>query len=326
MAKSPNQKLKLLILKDYLLRNSDEKHPVTIPQIIEELARYDIKAERKSLYDDLEALRVYGLDIVQSKGNYHVGQRSFETPELKLLVDSIQSSKFITQKKTMSLIKKIEELASMYDAQLLERQVYVRNRVKSMNESVYYNVDSIADAINQDRTIQFKYFEYTVSKERHIKKDGGWYTVSPFALMWDDENYYLLAWDCDSSSMRHYRVDKMLDITLLDRKREGKEAFAEVDMSAYSKRVFSMFTGKDRRVRMRFANSLAGAVIDRFGTDAMLIPDGSDHFIVTQELVVSPRFFAWIFGFGTDAEILSPKDVRQEAALLAQNIAGQYRN
>ena len=146
MARSANQKLKLLIIKDYLLKNSDENHPVTIPQIIEELARFDIKAERKSLYDDLEALRVYGLDIVQSKGNYYVGQRSFQTPELKLLVDSVQSSKFITQKKTMSLIKKIEELASAFDAQLLERQVYVRNRVKSMNESVYYNVDEIADA------------------------------------------------------------------------------------------------------------------------------------------------------------------------------------
>ncbi len=158
MAKSPNQKLKLLIIKDFMLRNSDEKHPVIIPQIIEELARYDIKAERKSLYDDLEALRVYGLDIIQSKGNYYVGERSFQTPELKLLVDSIQSSKFVTEKKTMSLIKKLEALASMYDAQLLERQVFVRNRVKSMNESVYYNVDSIADAINQDRVIQFKYF------------------------------------------------------------------------------------------------------------------------------------------------------------------------
>ena len=193
MAKSANQKLKLLILKDYLLRNSDEKHPVTIPQIIEELGRYDIKAERKSLYDDLEALRVYGLDIVQSRGNYYVGQRNFETPELKLLVDSIQSSKFITEKKTMSLIKKLEELASMYDAQLLERQVYVRNRVKSMNESVYYNVDSIADAINQDRAIRFKYFEYTVTKERRIRRNGDWYVVSPFTLMWDDENYYMVS-------------------------------------------------------------------------------------------------------------------------------------
>ena len=325
MAKSANQKLKLLILKDYLLRNSDEKHPVTIPQIIEELRRYDIKAERKSLYDDLEALRVYGLDIVQSRGNYYVGQRNFETPELKLLVDSIQSSKFITEKKTMSLIKKLEELASMYDAQLLERQVYVRNRVKSMNESVYYNVDSIADAINQDRAIRFKYFEYTVTKERRIRRNGDWYVVSPFALMWDDENYYMVAWDADAGSLKHYRVDKMLEITALKDTREGKEAFAEVDMAAYAKKTFGMFTGQDRSVRLRFKNILAGAVFDRFGRDVMLIPDGEDHFVVTLDVAVSPQFYSWVFGFGTDVEILSPDDIRERAADLAQQIADQYR-
>jgi len=326
MARSANQKLKLLIIKDYLLKNSDENHPVTIPQIIEELARFDIKAERKSLYDDLEALRVYGLDIVQSKGNYYVGQRSFQTPELKLLVDSVQSSKFITQKKTMSLIKKIEELASAFDAQLLERQVYVRNRVKSMNESVYYNVDEISDAINQDRAIQFKYFELMINKQRHIRKDGAWYKVSPFALMWDDENYYMLAWDAEAGSIKHYRVDKMLEITALDQKREGKGAFAKVDMSAYAKKVFGMFTGQDRQVKMRFTNNLAGAVFDRFGTDIMLIPDGEDHFTVTLDLAVSPRFYAWLFGFGTDAEILSPDDVREDASNMAQRIVEMYRN
>ena len=325
MAKSANQKLKLLILKDYLLRNSDEKHPVTIPQIIEELGRYDIKAERKSLYDDLDALRVYGLDIVQSRGNYYVGQRNFETPELKLLVDSIQSSKFITEKKTMSLIKKLEELASMYDAQLLERQVYVRNRVKSMNESVYYNVDSIADAINQDRAIRFKYFEYTVTKEHRIRRNGDWYVVSPFALMWDDENYYMVAWDADAGSLKHYRVDKMLEITALKDARKGKEAFAEVDMAAYAKKTFGMFTGQDRSVRLRFKNILAGAVFDRFGRDVMLIPDGEDHFVVTLDVAVSPQFYSWVFGFGTDVEILSPDDIRERAADLAQQIADQYR-
>lgn len=325
MAKSANQKLKLLILKDYLLRNSDEKHPVTIPQIIEELGRYDIKAERKSLYDDLEALRVYGLDIVQSRGNYYVGQRNFETPELKLLVDSIQSSKFITEKKTMSLIKKLEELASMYDAQLLERQVYVRNRVKSMNESVYYNVDSIADAINQDRAICFKYFEYTVTKERRIRRNGDWYVVSPFALMWDDENYYMVAWDANAGSLKHYRVDKMLEITALKDARKGKEAFAEVDMAAYAKKTFGMFTGQDRSVRLRFKNILAGAVFDRFGRDVMLIPDGEDHFVVTLDVAVSPQFYSWVFGFGTDVEILSPDDIRERAADLAQQITDQYR-
>ena len=325
MAKSANQKLKLLILKDYLLRNSDEKHPVTIPQIIEELGRYDIKAERKSLYDDLEALRVYGLDIVQSRGNYYVGQRNFETPELKLLVDSIQSSKFITEKKTMSLIKKLEELASMYDAQLLERQVYVRNRVKSMNESVYYNVDSIADAINQDRAIRFKYFEYTVTKERRIRRNGDWYVVSPFALMWDDENYYMVAWDADAGILKHYRVDKMLEITALKDAREGKESFAEVVMAAYAKKTLGMFTGQDRSVRLRFKNILAGAVFDRFGRDVMLIPDGEDHFVVTLDVAVSPQFYSWVFGFGTDVEILSPDDIRERAADLAQQIADQYR-
>ncbi len=324
MAKSANQKLKLLIIKDYLLRNSDENHPVTIAQLIEELARYDIKAERKSLYDDLDALRVYGLDIVQNRGNYYIGQRSFETPELKLLVDSIQSSKFITQKKTMALINKIEALASVYDAQLLERQVYVRNRVKSMNESVYYNVDSISDAINQDRVIRFKYFEYTVSKQRRIRKNGDWYEVSPFALTWDDENYYMLAWDAEAARIKHYRVDKMLTITITENKREGKEAFAEIDMSAYTKKVFGMFTGESRQVKLRLTNHLAGAVIDRFGPDVMLIPDGEDHFVVTLELVISPQFFAWVFGFGPEAEILSPDDVRAKAAERAESIAQLY--
>ncbi len=325
MAKSANQKLKLLIIRDYLLRNSDEAHPVTLAQITEELARYDIKAERKSLYDDLEALRVYGMDIVQNRGNYYVGQRSFETPELKLLVDSIQSSKFITQKKTMALIKKIEELASVYDAQLLERQVYVRNRVKSMNESVYYNVDSISDAINQDRVIRFRYFEYTVSKERRIRKNGGWYEVSPFALTWDDENYYMLAWDGEAERIKHYRVDKMLSITIIDDKRSGKEAFSRLDMSAYTKKVFGMFTGAERQVRLRLVNHLAGAVIDRFGPDVILVPDGEEHFTVSLELVVSPQFFAWVFGFGQDAEILSPEDIRAEAAERASSIAKLYR-
>lgn len=326
MGRSANQKLKLLIIRDYLLKNSDEGHPVTIPQITEELARFGVTAERKSIYDDLEALRQYGMDIIQKgKGNYYVGQRSFQTPELKLLVDSIQSSKFITQKKTMSLIKKIEELASVFDAQLLERQVYVRNRVKSMNESVYYNVDEISDAINQDRMIRFKYFELTVKKQRHIRKDGGWYVVSPFALMWDDENYYMLAWDGEAGMIKHYRVDKMLEITAMGQEREGKDAFAKVDMSAYSKKVFGMFTGKDRQVKLRMKNNLVGAVFDRFGTDVMVIPDGDEHFTVTLDVTISPLFYAWVFGFGKEAEILSPEDIRNRACEMAQEIMEIYK-
>ena len=328
MAKGPNQKLKLLYLMRYLLQNSDEAHPVSIAQMIAELEKHGISAERKSIYDDLEALRTFGLDLVQIKGRttgYYIGQRDFELPELKLLVDSVQSSKFITQGKTLQLIKKIESLASSFDAQLLQRQVYVRNRVKSMNESVYYNVDEISTAITRDRKIRFQYFEYTVSKERRFRRGGAWYAVSPFALMWDDENYYLLAWDEDAGKLKHYRVDKMARISALEDRRQGKEAFVGVDMSAYSQKVFGMFGGQAQTVRLRFANHLAGAVIDRFGREVMMIADGEEQFTVSLEVVVSPQFFAWVFGFGTEAEILAPEAVRNEAKAIALNIAELYR-
>ena len=327
MPKSPNQKLKLLVLLRYLMKNSDEAHPLTVQDMISELARHDISAERKTIYDDLESLRHFGVDIVQRKDKatgYYVAARDFELPELKLLVDSIQSSKFITQRKTLSLIKKLENLASVYDAQLLERQVYVRGRVKSMNESVYYNVDEISGAITRDRAIRFKYFEFTVARERRYRHGGAWYIVSPFALMWDDENYYLLAWDASACRLKHYRVDKMTGIETLEQRREGKEAFQKIDMSSYSQRVFGMFAGEERRVRLRFLNHLSGAVIDRFGKDTILTPDGDEHFIIAVNVVVSPQFFAWVFGFGAEAEILSPEAVRRQMGAQAAQIAAQY--
>ncbi|MBQ9248849.1 MAG: WYL domain-containing protein [Oscillospiraceae bacterium] len=328
MAKSPNQKLKLLYLLQYLNRQSDERHPVTVAQMIEELERHGITAERKSIYDDLEALRLFGVDVVQKRDksvSYYIGQRDFELPELKLLVDSIQSSKFVTQRKTLGLIRKLEALTSVHEGQLLERQVFVRNRVKSMNESVYYNVDEISDAINRERAIRFRYFEFTLEKERQFRRKGAFYRVSPFALLWDDENYYMLAWDNEEGLLKHFRVDKMTQITALDEPRQGREAFQAVDMSAYSQKVFGMFTGEEHRVRLRFARHLVGAVIDRFGKDVMVVPDGEEHFTVTVEVAVSPQFFAWVFGFGGEAEILAPESVRQRMAQQAAQIAGLYR-
>ncbi|MBQ3055613.1 MAG: WYL domain-containing transcriptional regulator [Oscillospiraceae bacterium] len=315
MARSANQKLKLLYLAQYFHEMTDEEHPVSVAEIISYLGSLDIKAERKTIYDDIEALRMFGIDIVQVRGKtsgYYVGAREFELPELKLLVDSVQSSKFITQKKTLSLIKKIEALANRFDAQLLQRQVYVRNRVKSMNESVYYNVDEISAAITRDREIRFRYFEYDLKKERRFRKNGEFYTVSPFALMWDDENYYMLAWDKDAEMLKHYRVDKMTQISLCEAQRSGKDAFSAVDMSAYSKKVFGMFTGAETRVKLRFANHLIGPVIDRFGKDLFISPDGEEHFTVHLDVAVSPQFYAWVFGFGAEAEILAPESVRSE--------------
>lgn len=327
MPRSANQKLKLLYLMQLLLQRSDEAHPLTVQQMIDELARRGIGAERKSIYDDLEALRVFGLDIVQARGKttgYYVGARDFELPELKLLVDSVQSSKFITHKKTLSLIKKIESLASAYDAQLLQRQVYVRNRVKSMNESVYYNVDEISNAISQDKAIRFRYFDYTVTKERRFRRDGARYEISPFSLMWDDENYYMIGYDAEACMLKHYRVDKMTDISAAEQSRSGKEAFGEIDMPQYSKKVFGMFTGETVTVRLRFAEHLAGAVIDRFGRDVMITAAGDGRFSVSVDVAVSPQFYAWLFAFGTEAEILSPESVRDEFGDRLARLQAQY--
>ena len=328
MARSSYQKLKPLYIMNYLLQNSDEEHPVTIKQIVEYLGVQGISAERKSIYDDIEALRFYGLDIIHVDAGrfqgYYVAQRNFELPELKLLVDSVQSSKFITHKKTMTLIRKIEKLASIHEAQLLQRQVYVKNRIKTMNESIYYNVDAIHDGISQDRKIQFKYFEYTVEKTRHYRKDGAFYVVSPYALTWDDENYYMVAFDSEAGIIKHYRVDKMTDISTLEEHRDGRDAFEALDMAVYARKVFGMFSGEDVTVRLRFENHLVGAVLDRLGQDVMIVRDGDDHFTVSAEVVVSPQFFAWVCGFGTAAQIIGPEYVVRKMADHVKGIAAMY--
>lgn len=298
---------------DFLLRNSDENHPVSVAQLIAELSGHGISAERKSIYDDIESLREYGLDVIQSgtgkSSGYYVASREFELPELKLLVDSVQSSKFITYKKTMSLIKKIENLTSVYDAQTLSRQVYVKNRIKTMNESIYYNVDEIHRGIAANRKIRFHYFEYTVQKERRFRRAGAWYIISPYALSWDDENYYLVGFDSEAGRIKHFRVDKMTDIDVTEEERDGREIYAALDMGEYARKTFGMFTGEETSVQLRFENHLVGAVIDRLGRDVMLIPDGTDHFTVRADVVVSPQFFAWVCGFGNQAKILEPEHV-----------------
>jgi len=330
MARSSFQKLKILYVMEYLLRNTDEAHPVTVARLIAELDSHGISAERKSIYDDIESLREYGLDIIQSgagKGSgYYVASRDFELPELKLLVDSVQSSKFITHKKTLSLIKKIEGLASVYEAQLLRRQVYVKNRIKTMNESIYYNVDEVHRGIAENRKIRFHYFEYTVQKERRFRRDGAWYVMSPFALSWDDENYYLVAFDSEARVIKHFRVDKMADIEITEEERDGQEIYAALDMGVYARKTFGMFTGEEVSVQMRFENDLVGVVLDRLGRDVMLIPDGEEHFTVRTDIVVSPQFFAWVLGFGRKAKILAPESVVNGLREHLESVTAMYED
>ena len=328
MARSSYQKLKPLYIMNYLLQNTDEDHPVTVNQIISYLDSQGISAERKSIYSDIEALQYFGLDIVQSGSGrscgYYIAHRTFELPELKLLVDSVQSSKFITHKKTAALIKKIETLASIHEAQLLNRQVFVKNRIKTMNESIYYNVDEIHNGISKNKKIRFLYFEYNVQKERQYRRNGAYYVVSPFALTWDDENYYMVAYDSDAAMIKHYRVDKMEKISILEEDRDGLEAYQALDMAIYARKTFGMFTGKEEHVVLRFENHLVGAVLDRLGRDVFIVPDDPDHFTVRTDVIVSPQFFAWVTGFGTSAQVIGPGHVVEAMKDHICAVAGQY--
>lgn len=320
-----HQKLKLLYLMKILLEKTDEEHTLTVPQMIEELSRYGISAERKSIYDDLEYLKLFGIDLCSRKTkthDYFVASRDFELPELKLLVDSVQSSKFITYKKSMELIAKIEKLTSVPNAKKLHRQVYVSNRVKTSNETIYYNVDKIHEAIAANKQITFKYFEMNVDKKKVYRKNGDLYRESPVALSWDDENYYLITYKQKYDNYTHYRVDKMEGIEITDDDRIlNDEPF---DLSKYAKATFGMFGGEEHNVSIKFENELVGVVLDRFGSDVRIVKSDEQHFICTVNVAVSPHFLAWIFSFGNRAEIISPDYVIDEMYRLVSDVKEKY--
>ena len=330
MSKSSRQKMKLIFLRDYLLKNTDENHSVTVKDIITYLEGCGIPAERKSIYDDIAVLKDSGVDIVSEKSErtvwYKIVSRDFEVSELKLLVDAVQSSRFITEKKSSQLIKKIESLCSRYEAYELDRQLTVVNRIKSMNESIYYNVDKIHAAIRDNRMISFRYFDYNVKKEKVFRHGGELYKVSPFALNWDNENYYLVAYDSAAEQIRHYRVDKMDSLSEIDGKaRQGAESFEKIDMSAYSKKIFSMFGGESVKVRLEFANELAGVVIDRFGKDIYItVSDNPDYFNFETEIALSPNFYGWLFSFGEKARIVNPQRVKDDFLEFAKKVIDKY--
>ena len=324
MARSDNQKLKLMLLARLLEQQTDEAHPMSAQQLIAALAEHGVKAERKSIYSDIAALQDLGMDICLQNGKnggYYLASREFELPELKLLVDAVQASKFLSERKTVQLIRKLETLASRWDAGRLRRQVVVSGRVKTMNESVFYTVDQIHEAIAAGRQLQFRYFEWGVDKQKHFRDRR--YVASPYALCWENENYYLVAYS-ERHGITHYRVDKMAQLQMLDTPRIVNDETRALDVSKYGKNVFGMFGGEQMQVKMRFENPLAGVVLDRFGHDVMLIPDGDSHFTLTTDITVSPVFFGWLAGFGGAAKIVFPQSAVEAYLELCKHSMEQY--
>ncbi|MCF0187139.1 MAG: WYL domain-containing protein [Bacteroidaceae bacterium] len=323
MSKGTNQKLKLSYLTKIMLSKTDDEHSLTMPQIMAELEKYDVTAERKSIYTDFADMTdKLGIEIIKEQIGretyYHVGSREFELAEVKLLVDAIQSSKFITERKSRELIKKIKGFVSEYQASQIQRQVFVQGRIKTMNESVYYNVDYIHTAIATNRKIRFKYFAWNVDKSMYILNHGDYMTVSPWALTWDDENYYLVAFDDYSKICKHYRVDKMLKLEVVDEMREGKEEFKNFDVAAYSKATFGMYSGKSTRVNIQLTNRMCGVFIDRFGKDITFRSVDEDHSEIAVDVNVSPQFFGWIFGLGSGVKVVGPSEVVEEMKRFAE--------
>jgi len=316
MPKGTNQKLKLYYLSQIMSKKTDDEHSLTMPQIQEALAAYDVTADRKSLYDDLEQLRVLGIDVIGEKEGrnytYHVGKKQFDIAELKLLVDAIQSSKFVTEKKSNDLIKKLTGMASEYEASQLKRQVVVKGRVKTMNESIYYIVDELHRAIAENRQIEFDYMRWNLNKEMEKRKDEP-YKVSPWSLSWDDENYYMIAYDEAEDKIKHFRVDKMKNIRILSEKRAGRNMFKEFDLPAYSKMSFGMYGGEKVNVKIAFKNEKVGIFLDRFGKDIIIHKSKEKGWSeIHEDIAVSDQFLGWIFALGEDVKIVGPDAVVEE--------------
>ena len=325
MPKSDNQKLKIFYILDYLQRNSREGNPIRANELTAMLSnQHGIDCDRKTVYSDIAALQDYGIDIVSvpgKNGGYYIASRNFELPELKLLIDAVQSSRFLTEKKSRELIEKLCNQCNEYDARLMRRDVVVSGRVKSMNETIYYNVNDIQEAISQNKQISFRYFDWGIDGKRHYRQKN--YEVSPYGLCQDNANCYLLALS-DRHGITSYRVDRMTGIELLPQSRVPCPELTGKALTEHANRLFQMYSGETAEVKMRFHRSLANVVMDRFDRQTMLIPDGKDHFVFTVKVAISPMFLSWVIGFGSKAKILYPQSVIDQCKQLCLEAMEQY--
>lgn len=301
----------------------DDKHGLTEPELEEALLEYDVEAGRKSIYDDINALNEYALQTnaefeimsrrVGPRTLYYWSGREFEMPELKLLADAIQASKFISKKKTEELIRKLERQVSRYEAGQLKRDVYLFGRAKSKDESIYYAIDAIHNAISANRKVRYKYFSWGVSGKPEYRHNGAYYEVSPWGLIWDDENYYMIGYDSDVEDIRYYRVDKMRNVEVMeDTAREGAAVFKKIDKSRYANKRFRMYDGEEQTVKLICKNWTSNVIVDQFGNEVSMRRYDDEHFTVNVDVAVSNQFYGWLVGIGGDIQILEPVNLREE--------------
>ena len=327
MAVEARQKLKLLTMKKFFETETDERHTITGAKLIEVLASKGIKAERKTIYDDIRTLCESGMDIVTVKDGhsnaYYLGERTFQQEELLVLANIVASSRFLTKKKSRELVKKLQTLTNRYDAERLYGQIYIDNRAKSFNEVIYYSVNKIQEGISAGKEIRFKYTEFNPDKKQVLKHGGEFYTVTPYTLVWENENYYLVCYCNKHEKICSYRVDRMLNVELTDtdaRKLSDEEKNEVTNLQS----VYGMYGGRRESVTMQFDNSLANVVIDRFGLDCHPTRKNENSFTLTVDVQIAPTFWGWFFQFGNKAKIVSPENVIEEGKQYLNEILQNY--
>lgn len=326
MPKQSNQKDRILVLKEIFEQETDDDHSLTSKRLMEILENKGMKVDRKTLYSDIETLQFHGMDIAHEEGQktYKLQSRAFELSEIKLLIDCMQSSKFLSEKRTGEIIEKLQKLCSNYEAEQLRRQVTVANRVKNQNLVIYNNVDTIHKAIAHNRQISFLYFNYDIGMERIYRMGKQKYECSPFELLYVDENYYLLAYDRKWEKIVVYRVDRMVEVHESRAQREGHATYAQNDRAQYQKSVFNMFMGEMQSVTMVFHRGLMNTFIDKFGTNITVLKKSDAYYQTTVLVSVSPQFFGWVFGLGCKVHIVGPDVVKQQMQTMLDEIRKQY--
>ncbi len=316
MSKRTDPRERVLRILEILYQYSDENHGLTNREINTYLESYGINADRNSVDKDIRFLQKLNVDIITNKvGNhneYVFGGRIFEVPELKLLIDIVQSSRFITSKKSAELINKLCKLTSKEQAKTLQSNVKVTHRIKSMNESIFINTDTIQSAIINRHRLRFKYFSWDTDKNKRLHRDGKDYIVEPVTLVWNNTYYYLVAYDTAKEKIRHYRVDKMIKLRELQGNISISIDSSEEYLATFNESMFEMYSGEERDVTMRLPNHLVNVIVDRFGTSVDITKVDDSHFQTTVTVVVSGQFYGWFFGLDGDTEIIGPDDVREE--------------
>lgn len=327
-------KLKLLYLADILKKKTDENNYLAATEICDELAKLDIPAERKSIYKDIEILREYGFDIIhtgsKNRGGYFMGAREFELAEIRLLSDAVQAANFISPKKTKQLVEKIESFASESQAKVLHSQVYVDNRPKCKNEEIYYTINLLDEAISQGVKVSFLYTKRKITDEFKTAKEEKQFKVSPFALIWSDDHYYLVCNNEKYDNLMHLRIDKIKKLEVLD---ERGRHFSEVsdyktsfDSADYASKLFNMFSGEPKPIELVCNNDVLDPILDRFGENVRIQKVDDEHFLIRTNAVVSQGLVSWILGFGNRVKVRTPNDLIYDVTKNAQEIVELYKN